>query len=642
MPVIIDGTNGVQAAAVTTTSWNPTNLVIPGNATIGDAAGDTLTINAGTTTFATTAARILGDFSNSTIANRLAFQDKTVNNNTIVGIIPNGTATVSALQVNNSSDLTTPLAFGNLQASSSEVSLQSGIRNGGTYVPLTFYTNNAERMRITTIGKTLIGLNTSKYYGGTLQVTNTIQAVGNYANDIVSVSAQDYNAMDSTPTWANVNITKYGPSATGTLYSVGTIQNASWCEVNGINSNGLAIGTNNSSPVVFGTSGAERARIDGGGNVGVGTSTGLGTNGKVTIYETAGARLFLSDSILGTSYGAVIKGSGVAGSGGQLSLGVVDANAFNESIRATAQGNTLSFFTTSGVNGTTTQRMILEANGNVGIGTSGQNAKLSVFGSAGRFSELLGNTIQVRIAGTEGGWNSLIGFANNAGTFLGGILGNGVGQAISDLRFGVGSSPGALIIDSSGYTKAQLYSATTGLETARFAAGTDSQALLTDIRYRAVQFYSQTTGSISSNAGCASGTGWVDFNLTETNSTWECNVMLNHNADGSGSYRTMATCIIQCDVSWNNVDYTPHLHYSPIMYNYHNTMTITPYIYDAYSNAEYSSMIPTPTGSSAHSNSWWNSSNVRLRIKFTGYNSSAGNGPGAVRVWLRKMSAENV
>lgn len=157
MPVIIDGTLGVNAAAVTTTSWNPTNLNIPGNATIGDSSADTLTINGSNITLAANGARILGDFSNATIVNRLAFQDKTTNSNTVVGVIPNGTATLSALQVSNNSNLTAALAFGNLQASSTEVALQSGIRNAGTYVPLTFYTSGAEKMRIGTDGKVGIG-----------------------------------------------------------------------------------------------------------------------------------------------------------------------------------------------------------------------------------------------------------------------------------------------------------------------------------------------------------------------------------------------------------------------------------------------------------------------------------------------------
>ena len=53
MPVIIDGTNGVQASAITTTNWTPTNITTGGNTTLGDAAGDTVTINAGTTTVKT-------------------------------------------------------------------------------------------------------------------------------------------------------------------------------------------------------------------------------------------------------------------------------------------------------------------------------------------------------------------------------------------------------------------------------------------------------------------------------------------------------------------------------------------------------------------------------------------------------------
>lgn len=90
------------------------------------------------------------------------------------------------------------------------------------------------------------------------------------------------------------------------------------------------------------------------------------------------------------------------------------------------------------------------SNGNVGIGTTNPAYKLSVFGTANRSSDLLGNTIQVRLAETEGGWNTLIGFASNSGTFLGGMLGNGNSQSMADLRLGVGSAPNSVIINSSG------------------------------------------------------------------------------------------------------------------------------------------------------------------------------------------------
>ncbi|MFN7318345.1 MAG: hypothetical protein ACK5S6_02435, partial [bacterium] len=43
----------------------------------------------------TTGGRITGDFSNATVANRVAFQTSTVNGGTAVSVVPNGTGTFS-------------------------------------------------------------------------------------------------------------------------------------------------------------------------------------------------------------------------------------------------------------------------------------------------------------------------------------------------------------------------------------------------------------------------------------------------------------------------------------------------------------------------------------------------------------------
>ncbi len=51
------------------------------------------TITTGNLTFSSTAQRITGDFSNATVASRLAFQTSTTNGNTVVHALPNGTAT---------------------------------------------------------------------------------------------------------------------------------------------------------------------------------------------------------------------------------------------------------------------------------------------------------------------------------------------------------------------------------------------------------------------------------------------------------------------------------------------------------------------------------------------------------------------
>ena len=109
--------------------------------------------------------------------------------------------------------------------------------------------------------------------------------------------------------------------------------------------------------------------LDASGNLSVGT-TSSGTNGKLYVYETTFARLYLTDSTLGTAYGGQVRGWGATAAGGQVSLGAVDANVYNEGIRVTNQATTVQFYTTSGVNGTTTERMRINSSGNLGLGVT--------------------------------------------------------------------------------------------------------------------------------------------------------------------------------------------------------------------------------------------------------------------------------
>jgi hypothetical protein len=106
--------------------------------------------------FSGTANRITGDFSNATQANRVAFQSSTTNGNTVIASIPNGTATTSAWNAFNNSDITNA-SLAQVVCTSSEASLRSQITGTGTYLPLTFQTNNSETMRIDTSGNVGIG-----------------------------------------------------------------------------------------------------------------------------------------------------------------------------------------------------------------------------------------------------------------------------------------------------------------------------------------------------------------------------------------------------------------------------------------------------------------------------------------------------
>ena len=156
-PSISDGTvNNTAIGGTTPAAGNFTTLGATGNVTLGDASGDTATINAGTTTFAGTGQRITGDFSNATIANRLMFQTSTVNGGTSVGLIPNGTSAATELRLYNNTDPTNS-ARAMLGANVADVRLVSGIDGAGAYLPMIFLTGGSERARIDTSGNVGIG-----------------------------------------------------------------------------------------------------------------------------------------------------------------------------------------------------------------------------------------------------------------------------------------------------------------------------------------------------------------------------------------------------------------------------------------------------------------------------------------------------
>jgi len=98
------------------------------------------------------ARRIIADFTNATLANRAAFQTSTANSTTAVGIVPSGTGTASALHIYSTADPTTSSRLALSAVGATEARIASDISGAGTYLPLVFYTNNAEAMRIATSG----------------------------------------------------------------------------------------------------------------------------------------------------------------------------------------------------------------------------------------------------------------------------------------------------------------------------------------------------------------------------------------------------------------------------------------------------------------------------------------------------------
>lgn len=139
--VTVAGTLNVANGGTGLTSLTAERIPF-GNGTAALANTASLTYSTGTNTLSTanllltaTGARIQGDFSNATIANRTAFQDKTTNNGTSVDAIPNGTSNVSDFTAFNNS-VPTNSAYAGVGVTLTEASVYTSVTGSGTSVPL--------------------------------------------------------------------------------------------------------------------------------------------------------------------------------------------------------------------------------------------------------------------------------------------------------------------------------------------------------------------------------------------------------------------------------------------------------------------------------------------------------------------------
>jgi hypothetical protein len=177
--VFCDGTNVVEGI----TRFNGGDITATGTTSLGNTTiAGTTTISGTTTQFTGTAARIRGDFSNATVANKTLFQDKTTNNATSVGAIPNGTNTTSNFSVFNNSDPTNA-GYAGVQITSTLAQIYSTRTGSGTTLPVVFSCGDGgeERGRILTGGAWTFGGTTAGNY-----VAGVLNAVGYAARNGIS------------------------------------------------------------------------------------------------------------------------------------------------------------------------------------------------------------------------------------------------------------------------------------------------------------------------------------------------------------------------------------------------------------------------------------------------------------------------
>lgn len=118
-------------------------------------------------------------------------------------------------------------------------------------------------------------------------------------------------------------------------------------------------------PIVFAANGtAETARFDTG-------KFGLGITpvGTLHVHQAATPTMYLTDNVLGSTYGGVIRGYGLGGNGGYLELGVLDGGTFLKGIQISQQTNSVSIWT--GTGGTNANQFSIGTGGAITI-TAGQ------------------------------------------------------------------------------------------------------------------------------------------------------------------------------------------------------------------------------------------------------------------------------
>jgi hypothetical protein len=96
---------------------------------------------------------IQGDFDSATVNNRTKLQTSTTNATTGVYVVPNGSATSASVQVSNAADPTNASKVVVATNGATDTQIVSGANGSGSYLPLSFYTNNDIRFQMGNAGE---------------------------------------------------------------------------------------------------------------------------------------------------------------------------------------------------------------------------------------------------------------------------------------------------------------------------------------------------------------------------------------------------------------------------------------------------------------------------------------------------------
>jgi hypothetical protein len=223
-------------------------------------------------TFSGTGQRLIADFSNATVTSRFALQTSTVNGNTTVYALPNGTASISAFMALSSADPTNS-PYMRIYGSASDNRLESSRNGTGGFLPMTFYTGGSEQMRIGATSGTDLGTVGIGYSALTSVGVNGLAIAGNVGIG-TNVPTEKISIVGNLKFLSSGNQIFAYPSANAAA------PDYTW----GGQTTGMFLAAN--GQIGFSTVSTERMRIDDNGNVGIGTTS---VGGGVVVVAIANA-----------------------------------------------------------------------------------------------------------------------------------------------------------------------------------------------------------------------------------------------------------------------------------------------------------------------------------------------------------------
>ena len=163
--------------------------------------------------------RIVGDFSNATISNRVLVQTSALNSATEFGLIPHGAGGVAGIYVMSSSSAAN-CRVGRISVSATQFEIASGIAGVSTYVPMVFAVNGAEKMRLdTAFDQLLINTTTPSISAVRLRVNGMIACDSPGAFSVHRNGVNTASVANNTPTVIDFTTTEFD---TNNLYTLAT------------------------------------------------------------------------------------------------------------------------------------------------------------------------------------------------------------------------------------------------------------------------------------------------------------------------------------------------------------------------------------------------------------------------------------